>query len=247
MAEIKKKKISDLDQIQNDQTTGRPIINEASLMEVAEPELQGTNYESKSVTIEQIRNFIFEKAFPVGSIYMSTSNTNPKYLFGGEWQAFAVGKTIFGVDTSKSDDNNFKPGATGGSKTVTLTAENLPQHTHAVELANKMDTGAIEFAIRNPYQPPDKVTPSTPNPVSPSVYVPQGKGFVTGPTTAINHTWAAGSEVKGQDSDDKKKADVVSVSMPKISTTAKLSNVGNGKPISLLPPYVTCYIWKRTK
>lgn len=243
MAEIKKKKISDLDQIQNDQTTGRPIINEASLMEVAEPELQGTNYESKSVTIEQIRNFIFEKAFPVGSIYMSTSNRNPKYLFGGEWQAFAVGKTIFGVDTSKSDDNNFKPGATGGAKTVTLTAENLPQHKHEVKLANKMDTGAIEFAVRNPYQPKNS------DPVTPSVYVPRTKGAVTKPTEpgTINHLWSAGTVVKGQDSDENKKADVVSVNMPGISTTAKLSNVGIGKPFSLLPPYVTCYIWKRTK
>ena len=237
-----RKKISELTQIQNNQQ-GIPDVNIGSLMEVSEPQLQGTNYESKSMSLEQLRNFIFEKAFPVGCIYMSTENTNPESLFGGKWDKFAVGRTIFGVDETEKDDNNFKPGAEGGAKTVTLTENNLPQHTHKVTLANKLDTGAIEFAIRNPYQ--NGWSAQNPNPVSPSVYVPQGKGLVTTTTTAINKKWPAGSEVKNQPDENSKKADVVSVSLPNISTTATLSNVGSGTPISILPPYVTCYIWKR--
>ena len=62
------------------------------------------------VTKEEILNLVY----PVGSIYMSTNNTNPSDIFGGSWVRFANGKTIFSVDESDNQKNfNFSE-KTGG-------------------------------------------------------------------------------------------------------------------------------------
>ena len=69
--------------------------------------------------------------FPVGAIYMSTTNANPSTFWTGTtWQAFATGKTIVGIDTSDTDFNSVNK--TGGSKEVVLTVPNLPTHNHTV-------------------------------------------------------------------------------------------------------------------
>ena len=245
------KKISELTRIQNN-SQGIPNLNSASLIEISEPQDNGRTYESKSMTVEQLKKFIFEKTFPVGSIFISTNGENPNSLFGGTWERFAQGKTIFGVDTNKGNfnwsskrQNNSETLNTGGSDTLQLDNNSMPQHTHTVTLANKINNGAIEFAIRHPYNS----DPSKPDQVTPSVYVPNGKGFVTksaAPTVSINKTWTSGTVTKTQPSDAAKKADVASVTMPEISTTATLSNVGSGKAVYLYPPYVVCYIWRRT-
>ena len=66
--------------------------------------------------------------YPVGSIYLSTNNTNPSTWFGGEWQLIAQGMTLVGVDPN---DNDFKtPKKTGGEKTHKLTVNEMPNHDH---------------------------------------------------------------------------------------------------------------------
>jgi hypothetical protein len=62
--------------------------------------------------------------FPVGSIYLSVTDTNPKKWFGGTWEQIAKGRTLVGVDTSDSDFSTVKK--TGGEKTHTLTTEEMP-------------------------------------------------------------------------------------------------------------------------
>lgn len=57
----------------------------------------------------------FDDIYPVGSIYMSTSGTNPSELFGGTWEAYAKGRTLIGVDPDDSDFDTVE--STGGSKT----------------------------------------------------------------------------------------------------------------------------------
>lgn len=67
-------------------------------------------------------------AYPVGAIYMSMVSTSPATLFGGTWSAFAPGKVLVGRDASDSDFN--LAGETGGTKTHTLTVDEMPAHTH---------------------------------------------------------------------------------------------------------------------
>lgn len=69
--------------------------------------------------------------YPIGSIYESTVNTNPQEYFGGTWEAFGAGRTTVGVDAEQTEFNQVKK--TGGSKTQTLTQEQLPKITGRVE------------------------------------------------------------------------------------------------------------------
>lgn len=64
-----------------------------------------------------IKNQIL-KAYPVGSIFITTNNINPSNYIGGEWERFAKGRTLIGVD---ENDSNFKMSrVTGGSKGLPL-------------------------------------------------------------------------------------------------------------------------------
>ena len=53
--------------------------------------------------------------YPVGSIYISTSSTNPSQLFGGTWESYGSGRTLVGVDTTQTEFNTVNK--TGGEKT----------------------------------------------------------------------------------------------------------------------------------
>ena len=68
------------------------------------------------------------KIYPVGSIYMSMSATNPHDLFGvGTWKRISQGRMLLGAD-----DSTYKAGATGGEATHTLTAAEMPAHSHGI-------------------------------------------------------------------------------------------------------------------
>ena len=60
--------------------------------------------------------------YPVGSIYMSTSDTSPQVLFGGVW----VGIT----DRFLLASGTKAAGATGGEETHKLTISEMPRHKH---------------------------------------------------------------------------------------------------------------------
>lgn len=76
-------------------------------------------------------NMDFNLIYPVGSIYMSTNNTNPSLLFGGTWEQLE-NRFLLGAGSS------YTAGNTGGSATMahthatsnhTLTVAEMPKHT----------------------------------------------------------------------------------------------------------------------
>lgn len=73
--------------------------------------------------------------YPVGSIYMSLNNTDPTYLFGGEWERLQ-GRVLVGAGTD-TDINGlqrtFVANETGGEYNHTLTIDEMPSHTHIQE------------------------------------------------------------------------------------------------------------------
>ena len=56
------------------------------------------------------------RIYPVGAIYMSTTNTNPSTIFGGTWEAWGSGRVPVGVNAADTDFNT--PNKIGGNKTT---------------------------------------------------------------------------------------------------------------------------------
>lgn len=71
--------------------------------------------------------------FPIGSTYVTQTNTNPSTILGfGTWERLK-GKVCLGLD---EDDNDLKTiGNTGGEKTHTLTVTEMPSHNHLTKAA----------------------------------------------------------------------------------------------------------------
>ena len=91
----------------------------------------GTNTYINANSIGFGSRSLLDLIYPVGSIYISVSSTDPGTIFGGTWEAFATGKTLVGVDAADTDFN--ASGKEGGSKTVTLTTDQIPAHQHYFE------------------------------------------------------------------------------------------------------------------
>lgn len=76
---------------------------------------------------------ILNKVYPVGSIYLSVSSTDPKTLFGGTWERI---KDRFLLAAGST----YTAGATGGEATHELTVSELPKHTHRIMMGNAEGT-----------------------------------------------------------------------------------------------------------
>lgn len=80
-----------------------------------------------------------QSVYPVGAVYISTSDTNPETLFGfGTWERIKDMFLLAAGDT-------YPAASSGGEATVTLTVNEMPKHTHGL----KMSKGAGNY-----YSPP---------------------------------------------------------------------------------------------
>lgn len=71
---------------------------------------------------------IFDRIYPVGSIYMSVNSTNPSNYFGGTWVSWGQGRVPAGVDTSDTEFSTVEKA--GGEKSHTLSIDEMPSHNH---------------------------------------------------------------------------------------------------------------------
>ena len=78
--------------------------------------------------LENKINSNFDKTYPVGSIYISTSGTNPSTIYGGTWERYGQGKTLVGLNESETEFSTVNK--IGGEKTHTLTVNEMPSHNH---------------------------------------------------------------------------------------------------------------------
>lgn len=72
-------------------------------------------------TVWDAMNYVY----PIGAIYMSTSNADPAVIFGGEWERIKS-KFLFAAE----DTGTYRAGQSGGEINHTLTTNEMPSHTH---------------------------------------------------------------------------------------------------------------------
>lgn len=87
------------------------------------------------------RNGGMVASWPVGSIYISATATNPADLFGfGTWQQFAPGRVLvgYGVGNDGTDSINYNTVlAQGGKYYHTLTSGEMPAHSHPHDIGGR--------------------------------------------------------------------------------------------------------------
>lgn len=145
-----------------------------------------------------------DRTYPVGSIYMSVNNTNPKDLFGGTWVAWGAGRVPVGFN---GGDGNFNSSEkTGGSKTINI------QHNHGLSNAR----AAV--------------------------------GRADSSTTTISYTAGGNPHNVYFDREFSYWGGIAGVSKHATDTAKIYGNTNNGgsTSASVLQPYITCYMWKRT-
>lgn len=73
---------------------------------------------------------LMELVFPIGSTYITQSDTNPSTILNfGTWERFK-GKVSVGLDEDDSDEYFDEIGKTGGEKKHTQTVNEMPSHNH---------------------------------------------------------------------------------------------------------------------
>lgn len=121
-------------------------------------------------SVKQALDNIFDKIYPVGSIYMSMDNNfNPEAAFGGTWAKLESGRVLMSTDTNAgqkggSESENYRDDAynigasfTGNSATLAvrgstdgtpLELKHIPAHTHGVgslTITNADLSGDVDF------------------------------------------------------------------------------------------------------
>lgn len=96
---------------------------------------------------------ILKAVYPVGSIYISTSATNPATIFGfGTWASIGVGRTIVcagtgyaAAGTGGSTTTSYTPAGTVGNHT--LTTSQIASHAHGVYRVRTAASGTAAFTV----------------------------------------------------------------------------------------------------
>lgn len=183
------------------------------------------------VTLSQI--------YPVGSIYISTSSTNPNTTFGfGTWAAIQ-GRVLIGAD------GTYTGGSTGGAATKTLTSTELPSHSHAVgTLANAAEASHTHGVGTYAEAAAGTHTHS----------IGRDKDGATGTGEYILHstgTSGASQIFSGQLTSDGSHSHTLSGSSGAGAShnhtiSGSTASTGTGSAFNILPPYLAVYIWQRT-
>lgn len=189
---------------------------------------------NKTEMTEALREF-FDQIYPVGTIYFSTDDTNPSERFGGTWERWGAGRVPVGVSAQDSNFNTVEK--TGGASTVTLTASQIPAHTHTgpshthstpnhTHTVTIGEAGAHNHSV-NRWQQATSTSSGT-------RYLAQGTTS-DGYATSVNgaHTHSATVPYGGGGTTG-------------AAGTGNTGSTGGSGAHSNLQPYITCYMWKRT-
>lgn len=169
--------------------------------------------------------------YPVGSIYMSMSSTNPAELFGGTWEQIAQGRCLIGAGTgtdSRSESKTFTAGATGGEYNHVLTVGELASHNHGASSSN---IGSHTHFVASSSQG---------SPIRDNTNLSNANQLTR---YATDHNLVEGYILQGTSGG----ANVGNSSAAgNASTTVTIANNGSSSAHNNIQPYLAVYYWKRT-
>ncbi len=202
---------------------------------------------------------MLSKVYPIGSIYMSVNSTNPSTLFGGTW-AQLKDRFLLGVGDSTTVN------ATGGSKTVTLTSEQMPSHTHTFtgkshshglnshkHTYNKADNTTLSHTLTLDEIPAHRhSSPKGGHFVEDggngtAIHTLKGESWATASSKSTTTTSVGGSSghMHGMESTSTNTG-AATGSTAGATQGGTNASTGGGEAHNNMPPYLTVYMWKRT-
>ena len=187
-------------------------------------------------SFDELKNEFILACYPVGSIYMSTSSTNPGSLFGGTWVAWGSGRVPVGVNTNDTNFNTVEK--TGGASTVTLSVYNMPSHYHTVNSHNHIIPKLSGTAASNGAH--------THNITFKYNSDAQQNGRAARITSGGSKTTALNSDVSDIKSAGAHTHSISTNAGTTGNSSPNTNSRGSGSAHNNLQPYITCYMWKRT-
>ncbi len=188
--------------------------------------IESANFKTNQVNATSIGPDLLNVLYPIGAIYISTTATNPGTTLGGTWEAFGKGKTLVGVDNN--DDDFATVEKTGGEKTHTLSTNEMPSHDHS--FTGTEGTVNVSGGDHRHQVVDDNKTKME--------KVPSADGGNGG-------NWSGDGTGWGQWSYSRYSGEL---SMSgKFTPSGSIGSTGEGAAHNNLQPYITVYMWKRTK
>lgn len=199
---------------------------------------------SSVLSKEDVINLIY----PVGSIYLSFSNTSPQTLFGiGQWEKLSGGRVLLSEGSSDYEEN-FTVEETGGEANHVLTEEELPEHTHTGTTDNSgahtHSRGSMNITGRirgrsNTFYGSGTPSNTLGNNAADGAFSIVEKGLRSEGNADDNRTeyvakFDASKNWTGETS-----------SNGNHTHTLDISGGGSGQAHNNMPPYIVCFMWRR--
>ena len=233
-------------------TLAETLIKSADVSYVDNSKLGATNVQAAiDGTCTKFSNdlaTILDKMYPIGSIYISTTLSTPAQVgsaIGGTWASYGVGKTLLSSTTSEQ---------TGGSNTVTLKETNLPAHTHDISHTHttpKTITSILsltaETAGKHNHELSGAPVLSWPRSYDGTKHWGYSAGVWNQNTESawsegVSYTTSTGEHSHNVTGN----VTIPTMTTDSISATTS-GSTGSGTSFSVQNPYITVYMYKRTK
>lgn len=176
---------------------------------------------------EYVTKQILNKAYPIGSIYITLVNTNPSETIGGEWRRVAEGRCLVGV----SAERNITLRKTGGSITTTLNESNIPAHDHNVNISGSTSGVGDHTHTARDTTSFIKMNTDRNNGYHMTTLHDDGERYrqisYYHNDTTYNNTSGSGGHSHT------------------VNVSGNTSRVGSGAPINVENPYLGVYMWER--
>lgn len=185
----------------------------------------GVNIGDVTALFEEPRTMT--EIYPVGGIYISASPTNPAAFFGGTWTEIQ-GKFLLGRDSGRA------AGVSGGREKVTLVENNIPAHTHTIpahhhSLAAHTHTGTTNSSGAHTHTIQRWLGAGTGTARWAASAGSSSEKYGTSSAGAHTHSFTTNAGGSGNTG----------------NWSGSTGSVGRAMEFSIMPPFLTVYIWKR--